>query len=77
MHAQADAAYVMWNNEFPGGHVALTGAHAKGVIGFGEQQGFWLLHSVRSRCQPTVKSYCVWAHSQLVEHIQHPTCHSL
>jgi Deoxyribonuclease II len=46
---QADAAYVMWNDEFPSGRVWRTGGHAKGVLGFGEQQGYWLLHSVSSQ----------------------------
>lgn len=41
-----DAGYVMWNDEFPSGHAWFTGGHAKGVLGFGDEQGFWLLHSV-------------------------------
>lgn len=40
---------MMWNDEFPSGHAWFTGGHAKGVLGFGERQGFWLLHSVRAK----------------------------
>lgn len=43
---QDDTGYVMWNDEFPSGHACFTGGHAKGVLGFGTRQGFWLLHSV-------------------------------
>ena len=45
---QAEAGYVMWNDEFPGGSPSFWegGAHAKGVIGLGQASGFYLLHSV-------------------------------
>ena len=43
-----ELGYIMWNDEFPGGKPPVWegGAHAKGVLGLGLNQGFYLLHSV-------------------------------
>ena len=43
-----ELGYIMWNDEFLGGEPPVWegGAHAKGVLGLGLTQGFYLLHSV-------------------------------
>ncbi|KAK9828635.1 hypothetical protein WJX72_001232 [[Myrmecia] bisecta] len=38
--------YVIYNDAFPNGTVSFQLAHAKGVLGFDGQQGFWLVHSL-------------------------------
>nr|CAH0105406.1 unnamed protein product [Daphnia galeata] len=37
---------LMYNDEFPNGTSSETAAHAKGVVAFDGQSGFWLVHSV-------------------------------
>lgn len=39
-------AYVMYNDEVPGGRVSLNHGHTKGDIAFDQTSGFWLVHSV-------------------------------
>ena len=49
LYRQNDTAFMLYNDETPpsdGGHVDFVRAHAKGVLGLGEQNGFWLVHSV-------------------------------
>ena len=44
-----DTAFIYYNDEVPpadGGHVDPVRAHAKGVLGLGREDGFWLVHSV-------------------------------
>jgi deoxyribonuclease-2 len=38
--------HVQYDDEWPGNHKHGTGGHTKGVLGFDEQGGFWLIHSV-------------------------------
>ena len=37
---------LMYNDEFPNGTSSESAAHAKGVVAFDGQSGFWLVHSV-------------------------------
>ncbi|GAQ90240.1 hypothetical protein KFL_006170080 [Klebsormidium nitens] len=48
---QVNTSYVMYSDEYPDitgqpAHCWGWGAHAKGVLGFGPQRGFWLTHSI-------------------------------
>lgn len=38
--------YALWNDQPPGQGQASSRGHTKGVIGFDESSGFWLIHSV-------------------------------
>jgi deoxyribonuclease-2 len=40
------SGYIMWNDETPSGHNDESRAHSKGVLGFNENAGFYLRHSV-------------------------------
>ena len=39
-------AFVFYNDEHPDGNTSFTDGHTKGVVGFNEKNGFWLVHSV-------------------------------
>ena len=41
-----DVGFVKYNDDDPNDHSHGTGGHTKGVLGWGEGQGFWLIHSV-------------------------------
>ena len=41
-----DLLYLMYNDEHPDGNVSFADGHTKGVIGFDQKEGFWLVHSV-------------------------------
>ena len=41
-----EVGHVMYNDEWPDAHKHGTGGHTKGVLGFDDSGGFWLIHSV-------------------------------
>lgn len=43
---QKNAAYIMYNDEFPNGTKTMARGHTKGVVVMTPQGGFWLVHSV-------------------------------
>jgi deoxyribonuclease-2 len=42
----SDTGYVFYNDEDPDGTERFANAHAKGVVIFGREGGFWLTHSI-------------------------------
>lgn len=41
-----NAAFIMYNDEFPNGTKSMTKGHTKGVVLMTVYGGFWLVHSV-------------------------------
>ncbi|KAK9842121.1 hypothetical protein WJX84_004894 [Apatococcus fuscideae] len=70
LYADASFGYIMYNDEIPtssGGSTSSTKAHAKGVIGFGPDGGFWLVHSVpKFPDRPSVSDYTGIASGQQI-----------
>mmetsp|Transcript_149414 Transcript_149414/g.461245 ORF Transcript_149414/g.461245 Transcript_149414/m.461245 type:complete len:343 (-) Transcript_149414:227-1255(-) len=50
--------YAMWNDEHPDGtKIKAPMAHAKGVVAFDSEEGFWLTHSLPRFPQKVAKGY--------------------
>ncbi|KAK7095413.1 hypothetical protein V1264_006823 [Littorina saxatilis] len=59
--AQKDSIfYLMFNDEKPSGSKSLSHGHTKGVLGFDNKSGFWLIHSA-PQFPPEQKDGYQWA----------------